>query len=167
MRVPDLVSPIEGWRVWVGQADRGDVWLESVVYPMRWPRRVPLRAMCNYGRDPSGFHEAPGVDCRCGVYAAKTLEQMLRYVPERVRGLEPNSLGLGLPWIVGRVSLWGEVEEHEIAYRAEFAYPVSLIVPSAFRARRGRILAEEAATLLGEGYDVPVTIVPSLARVAA
>lgn len=160
MRVPDLVSPIEGWRVWVGQADAGDVWLESLYFRLRWPRRTPARASCNSGVP----HEVPGADCRCGIYAAKTLEQALRYVRARSRQLEPNSLGLGVYMIVGKVHLWGEVEEHEIAYRAEFAYPSALFVPRAFRSRRGRAGADEACVLLWAGYDVPATVVPSLER---
>jgi hypothetical protein len=56
------------------------------------------------------------LDCTCGVYAAKNLEH-LRQLGYEGRGIR------------GEVHLWGTVVEHELGWRAQFAYPRSLVLP--------------------------------------
>ena len=60
-------------------------------------------------------HE-PYLDCTCGVYAAKNIEH-LRQLGYEGRGIR------------GEVHLWGTVVEHELGWRAQFAYPKTLFLP--------------------------------------
>ena len=46
------------------------------------------------------------------------------YLPQRVIAARGDSIP-----VVGRVSLWGVVHEHEHGWRASCAYPISLFVP--------------------------------------
>ena len=61
-------------------------------------------------------HELQSLDCTCGVYAAKTIEHLRQFGYER-RGIH------------GEVYLWGNVVEHKLGWRAQFAYPKSLLLP--------------------------------------
>jgi hypothetical protein len=61
-------------------------------------------------------HEPPQTNCTCGVYASKSLEQLL-------------TTGYAKCGIHGEVYLWGTVVEHELGWRAQFAYPKSLFLP--------------------------------------
>jgi hypothetical protein len=110
-------AAIVGWRTW-------DLSLDEVAGPRLhpvgsgvdvWVPRQPLRARCAvapflvFFRPP---HEAPDPGCRCGIYAARSVEAF-----ERPRPAWPP------PPVVGTVSLWGRVVEHERGWRAAFAYP--------------------------------------------
>lgn len=55
--------------------------------------------------------------CSCGIYAAKSEQHLsdIRYV----RNEEVH----------GEVYLWGRVWDHELGYRAQFAYPKKLVLP--------------------------------------
>jgi hypothetical protein len=55
------------------------------------------------------------LECTCGVYAAKNIEH-LRQLGYEGRGIR------------GEVHLWGTVVEHELGWRAQFAYPKSLVL---------------------------------------
>jgi hypothetical protein len=81
---------------------------------MVWPARGPVRAVCA-ARGERGWHphRSPGEGCRCGIYAAKRLEQLPReaYVVTAATA------------VVGSVAVWGKVIDHERGYRVEFAYP--------------------------------------------
>jgi DNA-binding CsgD family transcriptional regulator len=105
MTIPDLISPIIGYRVWQWDGSRiaslnGHAWLAGRA----------MEATCNLGR----LHQAPQTDCACGIYAVKTAEQL-----DRMRS----------GGIFGEVYLWGTVVEHELGWRAQFAYPKNLILP--------------------------------------
>lgn len=50
----------------------------------------------------------------------------------------------------GQVSLWGTIIEHECGYRAQFAYPYSLLILKADRSR---------ANSLSGAYGVEVTTI--------
>jgi hypothetical protein len=60
-------------------------------------------------------HDAPDIDCRCGIYASRSLE-----ATERPRPAWPP------PSVVGTVALWGTVIEHERGWRGRSAYPARL-----------------------------------------
>jgi hypothetical protein len=64
----------------------------------------------------SANHEAPQAHCSCGVYAAKSLEQL-------------RHLGYAGVGICGEVYLWGRVVEHSFGWRAQFAYPKAFVLP--------------------------------------
>jgi hypothetical protein len=65
---------------------------------------------CCYGNEP------PQTYCTCGVYAVKTLHHF-------------RSAGYERYGIHGEVYLWGTVVEHELGWRAQFAYPKTLFLP--------------------------------------
>jgi hypothetical protein len=111
---------VVGWRTW-------DVSLDDETGPLLlpvgsgvdvWAPRRPLRARCGVPAVLSLFrrpHEAPDPGCRCGIYAARSLDAF-----DRPRPAWPP------PPVLGTVSLWGRVIEHERGWRAAFAYPARL-----------------------------------------
>ena len=120
MSIPDCISPIVGFRAWTWDT-KG---LKSLCGP-RWHPGLALAARCRasvvvgtiVGRTEAAddAHDAPQARCTCGVYAAKSLELL--------RKNRYDSCG-----IYGEVSLWGTVVEHELGWRAQFAYPKSLFL---------------------------------------
>jgi hypothetical protein len=148
MRVPDYISPIVGYRVWTWDT-KG---LKSLCGE-RWHPSQSLAARCRasavvaptVGRVEAvhDAHEPPQTNCTCGVYAAKNLEHL------RHLGYE----GRGIP---GEVYLWGTVVEHELGWRAQFAYPKSLVlrpdaIPSGTKEMESRLKTLAA-------YDVDIVI---------
>jgi hypothetical protein len=110
VKIPDLISPIIGHRVW-----RWDAAGLKSLNGKPWSPRQPLAAKCGAG-NAHDAHEPPHLDCTCGVYAAKNIEH-LRQLGYEGRGIR------------GEVHLWGTVQEHELGWRAQFAYPKSLVLP--------------------------------------
>lgn len=88
-------EPVVGWRTWKwnGRVLKG-------MFERDWPSHL-MEADCVVCPDP------PGWDCPCGIYAMKHLRQL----PTSKHGST----------IVGKVSLWGRVVEHEDGYRASNA----------------------------------------------
>jgi len=119
VRIPDYISPIIGYRIW--QWD--DVGLKSLNGEL-WSANQPLLAVCmadtrnsisGLARTAHDAAELPSFKCTCGVYAAKTIEHIHR-------------CGYGRFGVRGEVYLWGRVVEHRHGWRAEFAYPKSLLL---------------------------------------
>jgi len=111
VKIPDLISPIVGHRVW-----RWDAAGLRSLNGKPWSPRQPLAAKCGAG-NAHDADEPPYLDCTCGVYAAKNIEHLRQLGYER-RGIR------------GEVHLWGTVVEHELGWRAQFAYPKTLLLPS-------------------------------------
>ena len=97
-------------------------------------------------------HEPPQTDCTCGVYAAKTIEHL-------------HQCGYKKFGIHGEVYLWGTVVEHERGWRAQFAYPKSLVlqpdaIPSdtkEMEARLGALAAYDTDIfIVGCGQSIPL-----------
>jgi hypothetical protein len=63
------------------------------------------------------MHPAPEDNCACGIYAAKDINhlEVIDYV----------HFG-----IIGEINLWGKIVAHKLGYRAQYAYPKNLIVPT-------------------------------------
>jgi hypothetical protein len=80
------------------------------------------------------------------VYAAKSLEHLRKNRYDRCG-------------IYGEVSLWGTVVEHELGWRAQFAYPKSLfLLPDALPFELAEIRARlQALTLYGSDIFVPAS----------
>ena len=110
MKIPDLISPIIGHRVW-----RWDAAGLRSLNGKPWSPRQPLAAKCG-AVNAHDADEPPHLECTCGVYAAKNIEH-LRQLGYEGRGIR------------GEVHLWGTVVEHELGWRAQFAYPRSLVLP--------------------------------------
>jgi hypothetical protein len=119
---PDiLIEPIEGWRTWNLSEDPPEGPLLHPVGPGdAWRPRRPLVARCGATPFLSLFrqpHQAPNPGCTCGIYAARSLQAL-----DRPRPAWPP------PTVVGTVSLWGRVIEHERGWRAAHAYPARLLL---------------------------------------
>jgi len=117
MSIPDLISPIVGYRVWTW----GAIGLRSLC-GQPWRPGQALAARCRAstvlgrGKAKDGVHDAPHEDCSCGIYAVKTLHHF-------------RSAGYEQFGIYGEVYLWGTVVEHELGYRAQLAYPKNFVLP--------------------------------------
>ena len=146
MNVPDYISPIIGYRVWRWD----DAGLRSL-NGKPWSPCKPLAAKCGAGKAHDA-DEVPQTDCTCGVYAAKNLEHLRQFGYEG-RGIH------------GEVYLWGTVVEHELGWRAQFAYPKSLILPpdlipsdtKEMEARLGALAAYDTDIfIVGCGQSIPL-----------
>lgn len=62
-------------------------------------------------------HHAPVETCSCGIYAAKDWHHLVRH----------HYADKG---IHGEVELWGVILEHDLGYRAQYAYPKYFVVPT-------------------------------------
>jgi hypothetical protein len=104
------VEPILAWRSWTltGRRDGEGLLLRPVTAGSRpWRPQEIAQATCRL----AWSHEAPNVDCSCGLYATQDLELLRR---------------TRCPAVLGRVALWGRVIEHDQGYRARFGYPQRL-----------------------------------------
>lgn len=103
-------EPVVAWRTWAlsGHRDGTELLLRPVAGRSRpWRPLEPAEAACKHAR----MHAAPNVDCTCGLHATHEVEILRRTKS---------------PSVLGRVALWGRVIEHDLGYRAEFAYPQRL-----------------------------------------
>ena len=145
---PDYVEPVVGWRMWYAVEHGATTSLSSVVQRTLWPCGAPLVAVCRGFRVRvwpfNRSHDAPAAGCNCGIHAAN-VATLRTYLPERFAWTD-------LVPVVGRVSLWGLVYEHERGWRAALAYPQCLFVPVAELGR------SRAAQMLSDlrRYGVPV-----------
>jgi hypothetical protein len=91
--------------------------------PKVWEPLEAVRAVC------SGFrsqHEAPWPDHECGIYAYREDIEADRHLHSFREALRDDESLVG--WARGRASLWGRVIEHELGWRAQYAYPYDMIV---------------------------------------
>lgn len=153
--IPDYFEPITAYRCF-------DVYpnglLVGQAYAEPWPPYTPFVGRCGFVTprgheahlDAEGvFQPAPIFACDCGVHALKSEADMIARRDldwERYRhqyGSYDRHYRPGFrAW--GPVKLWGRVIEHEIGYRAQYAYPASLTCDN-----------EQVATLVAKVYGVP------------
>ena len=103
-------EPIIAWRAWTltGRADATGLRLRPVAgRRLPWPPLRPAQAACKNAR----IHRAPDYACSCGLHGTRSADALRR---------TKN------PTVLGTVALWGRVIEHDLGYRAEFAYPQRL-----------------------------------------
>ena len=117
MKIPDYISPIVAHRVWKWDATglnslNGEQWLPDRAVEARCRVAPAARHVLVVDRPT----EVPDRNCTCGVYATKNLEHL-------------RQLGYADRGICGEVYLWGKVVEHTLGWRAQFAYPKSLVLP--------------------------------------
>jgi hypothetical protein len=127
----EALQPTVGWKVW--RVEDGQ--LVSVLYGDRWPSDAPLTASCR-----RHDHEAPSRACECGIHAGRELAAWEHYLNV---GAESR--------VFGRVFLWGATVEGRHGWRAAFARPAEIYVPSAVTGRR-----EVAEGLQAYGVSVNV-----------
>jgi hypothetical protein len=117
--VPDYISPIISYRVW-----RWDVGGLRSLNGELWQPGKPLEAGCKVSQfalwrghayAAHSPHDAPQMNCTCGIYGSKSLEHLPKYGFEKAR-------------IRGQVSLWGTVVGHRLGWRAQYAYPKSFFL---------------------------------------
>lgn len=147
MRIPDYVVPILGYRVW--QWD--PTGLKSLNQEP-WYAGRPLVASCRLAAPGTGLgrvaesqeHKAPHQRCLCGVYATKSLAHLRRSGYDRYG-------------ILGEVYLWGSVVEHEMGWRAQYAYPKSLHLPLALMPVSASALERQLKQLSAYGCEISVS----------
>jgi hypothetical protein len=100
-----------------------------------WPIGEPLEAHClsEYMTHHNGIH------------AFKRQHTIAEYRASYSVNGDP-------PLVYGTVALWGRVIEHQEGYRAEFAYPQSLVVPA------GTKDAQALARALANTYGIDVRV---------
>jgi hypothetical protein len=153
---PDYAEPLCAWRLWEVEALDTAPRLRSLYRFSFWPVGAPLEARCEAQRfrlPRRPRHAAPTETCTCGIYGAPFEVVRRRLAVDG--GLPPGSL-----FVIGTVSLWGDVVECERGWRAAFAYPSRLFVPLGFPGA-----AEQAVGLAD--YGVPVELVDTLNLVDA
>jgi hypothetical protein len=161
-RAPDFAEQVRAWRVWWVLLQGQKLRLRSLFFPLLWEpgRRVEADCLHRGLLRPSRRrpHEAPHERCKCGIYATTALATAADYL----RFMQPAPLQ-AIHYAVGRVSLWGLVIECERGWRASYAYPAALYVPTRSVAPRPRLTPREVADGLA-GYAVPVTVMDASDR---
>lgn len=145
--VPDYISPVIAWRVWQlvdgGIASlNGQPWIpgKTLAASCAAPGRPALPLGRAFPRHDAAA-EVPGLNCSCGVYAARSLSCL--------RGMEYDRYG-----ILGEVFLWGRVVEHENGWRGQFAYPKSFFLPSNQLGATLASVQSRLATLIAYKADI-------------
>jgi len=88
-------------------------------------------------------HNVPADDCTCGIYALKEYAEALAMCY------------LSYDCIVGEVNLWGKVREHQLGYRAQYAYPKCFLIPeSLLPSARQQIVEHYLKGLVTYGVDI-------------
>jgi hypothetical protein len=106
--IPDHISPIVAYRVW--QWDR--LGLKSLNNEQWFPGSALKANTSRCAKE----HAAPRDGCTCGVYAARDLAHL-------------QEIGYARYGVHGEVYLWGTVVEHQLGWRAQYAYPTSIVLP--------------------------------------
>jgi hypothetical protein len=148
-------TPLLAWRAWTLVETVGGPKLRSVVYAHPWPARRPLRIVC----EPGGCLGArwPAQPHSCGIHAFKDRAGAVAF-PSMWEARRFTQHVSPTQYVIGQVSLWGRVVEHERGYRAELAYPYALLLSP----EQQRFAAPLAAR-----YGVDVLVDPDASRLNA
>lgn len=153
VNVPDYISPIIGYRIWCWSP--GLKRLLSLGGSEKWTPGQAMEALC---RDPQYIlapqHDTPVFDCECGIYAAKSIEELNRAGYTIPSFLFDRMSRATLPCVRGEVWLWGRVVEHEHGYRAQYAYPKSVEIPGCHYVFNAKIDVRD----IEKAYQVPCRI---------
>jgi hypothetical protein len=141
-------SAVIGWRAWVLHEGIDGPELRSVVYQHLWRARQPLSVAC----EPGGCLAArwPSQPHSCGIHAFKERAEAERF-PETWESRRADGAGVST-YLIGQVSLWGRVIEHERGYRGQFAYPFALWLPSGLRRHAAALVRRYGVEAL---FDTP------------
>lgn len=123
--IPDVVGEVEGWRAWQIVGPTREPRLAGCTAGRHniWPTRAWNVARCLKNREHNG--RCPDESCSCGLYAAKTREQLV--------GLRYNAWkNGGPPIVIGKVGLVGKVIPGDQGWRAERGRVLELYVPHTY-----------------------------------
>jgi len=141
-------SAVVGWRAWLLGEGVDGAELRSVVYQHLWQARRPLSLAC----EPGGCLGARWASQphSCGIHAFKERADAERF-PETWESRRADGAGLST-YVIGQVSLWGRVVEHERGYRGQFAYPFALWLPVELRSHAAALVRRYGVEVL---FDTP------------
>lgn len=98
----DYTKPIVAWRAWKIFNFSLHALTASYEYPIAEP----------------ALGYTPGFYGSHGIHAFKRLDDLLNYLYRNNYCYQ----------VIGQISLWGDIVEHELGYRAEYGYPKSLFM---------------------------------------
>jgi hypothetical protein len=148
-QIPDYLSPITAYRTWQWDTEG----LKSLNNTLWFPGQEAVAVTGMHGCPGAAAdfdwklnpmiskHSAPGAGCSCGIYAAKNFEHLANI----------GYLGQG---IHGEVYLWGRVVDHQLGYRAQFAYPKNLTIPQDMLPYSLQEMESRLLTLTAYGVDI-------------
>ena len=138
LRIPDVVGEVSGWRAWHIIGTLAVPRLQSVTHRgTTWPTDQWFYARCSRGHTT----EIPVESCRCGLYAARDRDHLIKLRYGAYGGREINA--------VGEVAFAGKVIEGSQGWRAQKGRIKSLLVPYEYW---------EWAEPLSAAYNVPVSV---------
>jgi len=113
------MTVLTGWRFWkIRRTSKdGHLWLRSVVRNELWPPMERFVAQRSSYKEAVQSGIPPEAHSASGIYAYKTILDALENIDHYCyRGT-----------FLGKVSLWGVIQKHQFGFRAQFAYPLSLV----------------------------------------
>jgi hypothetical protein len=113
------MTALTGWRFWkIRRTSRdGNLWLRSVVRNELWPPMERFVAQSSSYKEAVQSGIPPEAHSASGIYAYKSTPDALKNIDRHCyRGT-----------FLGKVSLWGVIQKHQFGFRAQFAYPLSLV----------------------------------------
>jgi len=135
VNIPDYISPIVAYRTWQWDA----VGLKSLNNEQWFPSLALEASTARCGKE----HAAPSDGCRCGIYAAKNFQHLVE-------------IGYAQYGVHGEVYLWGAVVEHRLGWRAQYAYPKTLVLPPDTIPFRMSKVKSRLETLMAYGADIAI-----------
>lgn len=164
--IPDYCEALTAYRAF-DVCDNGLLVGQAQAEP--WPPYEPFAARCGMISNGKGasahvvdgrFVLAPVYRCDCGIHVLKSADAAKQRIVDEKSSHSAGWISVsfgnhervkGRAW--GTVKIWGRVIEHQIGYRAEFAYPSSLTCESAE-------LAAKIAALYGIPCGVEAIPIP-------
>lgn len=111
-----IVEAVIGWRRWSVKMFGNQLFSNNGV---EWKPFEKLVAECKkegiFGK--LSANNCSGLLCECGIYAYK----------DRFRARHGENAPKDVTHVWGEVYLWGRIVEHELGWRAQYAYPKSLV----------------------------------------
>lgn len=121
--IPDYCEPLIGYRVWTVTPDHRLRALSMGTFWTPYQREEARHASSTWfsNADPPVDDTAcfrSGLCANCGIYALKSMDDAIAMMSDL---LSPFA------YVVGRVALWGRVVVHTHGYRAQYAYPQTIL----------------------------------------
>jgi len=118
-----LIEPLVSWRLWTSNLTGREAYLIAMNgVPVRPFRKA--ESVCGNARWTKHDPFVPSLECSCGFWSYRTFKDL-------VNGMYMNGTsGSGRTYVLGTISNWGVVCEHERGFRSQFIYPKELIAPT-------------------------------------